>query len=467
MWIEEIRKPAVAGRFYSDVAEQLQKNVEQLLLSEEPNLSKGTLRAVIVPHAGYVFSGKVAAAGFRQISRENPYRNVFIIGSSHNESFHGASVYDGLAYRTPLGDVPINREIVEELYDSMLFNGYRSAHELEHTIEVQLPFLQVQQKNDFKIVPILLGTHSIDECKGIAEVLRPYFNKDNLFVISTDFSHYPNYKDAYKQDEQTARVILQNDVKKLGKLLVKQAEATVSGMRTGLCGWTSVLSLLNLTQVEQNLRFDHLMYLNSGDSTYGDKMRVVGYHAIAVYEEEQGRFALSDKEKECLLHQSYQALWQTFGKRYSPVKEIEKVELQSGAFVSIYCDGKLRGCLGHFQSTKKLPELISELTVSAATQDVRFDPIQEDELDDVKIEISVLTPMKKIKTIKEIELGRHGIYLSKGGKAGTFLPQVASKQGWSVEETLGHCARDKARIGWEGWKDAEIYVYEAIVFSDL
>ena len=137
-----------------------------------------------------------------------------------------------------------------------------------------------------------------------------------------------------------------------------------------------------------------------------------------------------------------------------------------GAFVTLYKKGELRGCIGHIDSDNPLYKTIQSLTISSATRDHRFKSVGKDEIDDIEIEISVLTPMKKISSIDQIEIGRHGIYIKKGYQTGTFLPQVASETDWTVEEFLGKCARDKAHIGWDGWKDADLYTYEALKFSE-
>jgi hypothetical protein len=132
-------------------------------------------------------------------------------------------------------------------------------------------------------------------------------------------------------------------------------------------------------------------------------------------------------------------------------------------FVSIYVKGELRGCIGNFAQEETLNDLIQRMAVSAAC-DHRFKNLQPDEADDMELEISVLSPLQKIESVAEIEPGKHGIYIKKGLNSGTFLPQVAKKTGWNLEEFLGHCARDKAGFSWDGWKDAEIYTYEAFVF---
>jgi len=141
--------------------------------------------------------------------------------------------------------------------------------------------------------------------------------------------------------------------------------------------------------------------------------------------------------------------------------------MQTGAFVSLKKKGKLRGCIGTFKPDAPLYNLIQTMTIASATEDTRFLPVQANELKDIDIEISVLTPMKRINDVSKIVLGKHGIYIKKDGRSGTFLPQVATETGWTLEEFLGHCARDKAGIGWDGWKNAEVYTYEAIVFKEI
>ena len=137
-----------------------------------------------------------------------------------------------------------------------------------------------------------------------------------------------------------------------------------------------------------------------------------------------------------------------------------------GAFVSLKKDGQLRGCIGRFTADIPLCQVVQQMAIASATQDYRFSPVVPDELSNIDIEISVLSPMQKITSIDEIQLGVHGIYMTKGGKSGTFLPQVATETGWTLEEFLGHCARDKAGIGWEGWKTADLFIYSALVFGE-
>lgn len=158
--------------------------------------------------------------------------------------------------------------------------------------------------------------------------------------------------------------------------------------------------------------------------------------------------------------------------RNDKIITIEENELSSllktkcGAFVTLHKNNMLRGCIGRFGETEPLFSIVQEMAISACSKDPRFPKVRKDELKQLNIEISVLTPLTKIESIKDFVLKKHGIYIKKGNLSGTFLPQVANETEWTKEEFLGHCSRDKVGIGWEGWKNAELYIYEAIIFSE-
>lgn len=461
------RNPRFAGQFYPGSEAALKKQLRELFTQAKSVGDKRVLRALISPHAGYVFSGRVAASAFNQIPENISYKRVFVLASSHHYLFGGAAVFCSGNYETPLGEIRVDTELARNLAGSGdLFIHYPEAHENEHSLEVQLPFLQYKLKNDFLLVPVILGTNNPADCEKIAKVLAPYFTPENLFVVSTDFSHYPKYEDAVDNDLRTAEAICSNSPKKLLQVLEQNKQKKISHLATSLCGWTSVLTLLHLTQNE-NLEYKLVEYQNSGDaSIYGDKERVVGYWAIAVFEKEEA-FSISEEEKKELLGKARKAIihFVKTGKRKTPEPPVSGgiLKQKTGVFVSIYVKGELRGCVGNFAKDETLNDLVQRMAVSAAC-DYRFKNLQSDELDDMELEISVLSPLKKIESADEIELGKHGIYIKKGLNSGTFLPQVAKKTGWSVEEFLGHCARDKAGLGWDGWKTAELYTYEAFVF---
>ena len=307
---------------------------------------------------------------------------------------------------------------------------------------------------------------------------------DNV-VISSDFSHFPDYNDACRVDKQTAEAIKSNSVEKFADAINVTMEKNVPGLETCLCAWPAVLSLLFMTENDPEIDINLIEYRNSGDTEVGDKSRVVGYNAISftkpsssslIKSKEDNNmtvnkdFVLTDNEKKILLGIARNTLDQ-----YIRLRQIPEINTSgftpnlfenAGAFVTLNKEGQLRGCIGRFDPGEPLYKVVQDMTISSSTKDYRFTPVTPPEVNKIEIEISVLTPMKKIENINEIELGKHGIYIRKGFQSGTFLPQVADKTNWTVEEFLGHCARDKANIGWDGWKDADIYIYEAIIFKE-
>ncbi len=460
-----------AGKFYTADSTRLKEELKYLF-SKAENKHLKNVRAVISPHAGYAFSGEVAATSFKQINPDKQYDNIFLIGSSHTMYLDGASVYAGGDYITPLGKVSVNKKIAKKLIDeNRYFSFVPQAHTREHSLENQLPFLQYRLKKPFKIVPVIIGTDDENILKSIAETLKPYFNDNNLFVISSDFSHYPRYRDAQKADSLTAGAILKNSVEAFKEALKTNALKHYPGLVTSACGHSSIETLLYITQNRKDIKYIPLKYLNSGDAAIGDKNRVVGYFSIAAVKNQadENISFLNETDKKILLNIARETL-ETYIKtgKYPVLKDNfpDDLKVHSGAFVTLNKNGQLRGCIGRFVTDEPLYKTVEEMTVAAAVQDYRFPPVQKDELDKIEIEISVLTPLKKINSIDEIVLGRDGIYIVKGNRHGTFLPQVATETGWSKEEFLGHCARDKAGIGWDGWKNAEIYTYRAVVFSE-
>jgi MEMO1 family protein len=430
--------------------------------------------AIICPHAGYVYSGEVAASSYSQIDPTKEYDNIFVLGPSHHVGFDGASIYDEGDFVTPLGIVEVNKELGRELIRKhSVFTDRTDAHRLEHSIEVQLPFLQYVLRKPFRIVPIVVGASTVERCAEIADALRPYFNSRTLFVISTDFSHYPAYNDAKVVDKATADAILSNSVENLVRTIGMNEKRGIPNLATCVCGWPCVLTLLSITHDIPNITFTPIEYKNSGDSDIGDKSRVVGYCSIVVSAKEPPPttgFNLDDSEKKTLLGIARNTLQHQFQKDSAqdidPSTLPANLKMNCGAFVTLNEHHQLRGCIGRFAPEDPLYKVVQEMAIAAATQDYRFSPVRQDELKSIEIEISVLTPLKRIKSVDEIQLGKHGIYLKKGANAGTFLPQVATETGWTKEEFLGHCAQDKAGIGWDGWKDAEIYTYEALVFGE-
>jgi AmmeMemoRadiSam system protein B/AmmeMemoRadiSam system protein A len=474
------RKPYAAGKFYSDNKDTLKNDLAKLFAECKKPSETLKVRAIIAPHAGYVYSGKTAASAFSVTSKKGDYKNIFIIGSSHVMAFEGASVYSEGDYITPLGRAKVNREIAAELRKkSSLLDFPADAHTQEHSIEVQVPFIQYYYDKTPPIVPIILGTNNTTIIRAIAEVLRPWFTPDNLFVISSDFSHYPPYNDAIVNDKLTADGILSGDPATFLSVLKKNAAKDTPGLATSMCGWTSGLTLLYLAEGNKTLEYKKIDCSNSGDSPYGSKSEVVGYNAIALVEKKQdqkpdqkspGEVSFTEAEKKELFTIARNSIRsRLFDEKNISIDEKkipEALKQQFGAFVTLKINGVLRGCIGRFQSSDPLCDVVKASAISSAFEDPRFPPLSKNEYNKVDVEITVLGPMKKIDNIKEIILGKHGIYIKKDFRSGTMLPQVPIEYGWTLEEFLGYTSRDKAGLGWDGWKSADIYIYEGLVLEE-
>jgi hypothetical protein len=468
------RKPAVAGTFYPASAGEIQSMIRPWLHPVDVGPAP---QALIVPHAGYVFSGEVAASAFNRIPRGHAYKRIFLLGPSHRVGFSGASVDTLYACAgTPLGRVPIDLQLGKELIrnGSGAFTCRADAHEREHCLEVQLPFLQMLYKEVPPIVPIVIGTQRLPVLEEIAEVLQPYFTADNLFIISSDFSHYPSYEDAKKSDLYMAEALTSGGLEEFLEALRQVDRMDYAGEDTAACGANAIAVLLSMMDASGRGRFtaEHVMYRNSGDSSYGDKDRVVGYNSIVFSRKEKVTadplFHFSEEEKAAMIAAARSSIYSALRLDYEgddrPVSIMK--EKGYGVFVTLHLGGRLRGCIGRFTSGDTLYETIREMARSAAFEDPRFPSLSRSEAPRIDIEVSVLSPLKKIASIDEFKLGRDGIYMIKGSRHGTFLPQVAEETGWSTEEFLGHCAREKAGIGWDGWKEADLYTYQTEVVKE-
>ena len=499
MMNNQVRKATQAGRFYERDPHLLSQEVDDLLARHaqaaeaSENGAFENVAALIVPHAGYYFSGNVAASAYARLDPERRYKRIFLLGPSHHEWLDGASVNIAAdCYATPLGEVRVDRETAQQLIATDSVFTYRpEAHDREHCLEVQLPFLQRRLHTVPPIVPVIISTNNLDKLKRIADALKPYLAEgrsdggrsegENLFIVSSDFSHYPSYDDACAVDARTGKALESGDAEQFIDAIETNARSGIRNLSTSACGAFAIIALLLMLDGQYSVK--HIMYQNSGDIDNYDPSRVVGYHSFAILrsgrtqtdDNSSGQtrtdtgFSLSDEEKRLLKGIALQSIKDSLdGKRmeeaYSLSAGHPSLSQKCGAFVSLHKQGRLRGCIGHFGEDVPLCEIVAQMARAAAFEDPRFLPVTRDELADIDIEISVLTPMRRIHSLDEFQLHRHGIYIRRGYRSGTFLPQVADEVNWTKEEFVAHCSQDKAGLGWDGWRDAELYVYEASVF---
>ncbi|MFC1668519.1 AmmeMemoRadiSam system protein B [Chlamydiota bacterium] len=473
---EEIRKPAVSGMFYTESKKELISQINSFLEMVPQQTIDGEILALISPHAGYVYSGQVAAYGF-SLLKGNIFDTVIIIGPNHRlKGFYGTSVYDKGYFETPLGLVKIDEEIARLLLrnEPALVTDER-AHQYEHSLEVQLPFLQVLL-DSFKIVPIVMGDYSIKSCQelanGLVKTIKDTPQKKILLLISTDLSHYHSYNTAKSMDALCIQDILNLNEK---KLYDHNRSRT-----TEMCGYGPVLTSIMVAKELKSTSAKLLHYANSGDVT-NDTSQVVGYASIVLYKalkEEEAKdnkknkkgkgIVYNETERKELLQIARSSI-ETYLKDKKKIiinTKNEKFLKKRGAFVTLNKFGQLRGCIGYIIPVKSLYETIQEMAINAAIHDTRFRPVTEEELADIDIEISVLSPLEKITDITRIEVGRHGIIIKKGFYSGLLLPQVATEYGWDRKTFLEHTCR-KAGLVPDAYKEgAEIQIFSAEVFGE-
>ena len=463
------RPPAVAGSFYPDNPHDLRTMIEGFL-AEAPALTvPGRPLAIVAPHAGYIYSGRTAAAGFKGVVGAT-YDTVIVIGPSHHYSFDGAAVYADGPYRTPLGDIPLDNGLI----DAIIAHGDRITknplpHLPEHSVEVEIPFLQVVL-GDFRLVPIVMGNASRASCEELARAIAESVgDKRVLIVASSDLSHYHPRNEAQRLDGLFRSLVETNDPDGL-------YDALVFG-KTEACGGGPVVTALLAAKALGSTGVMVTKYDDSGTET-GTTDAVVGYLSAVVYrgavppggEGDAGEWTLSKAEKTKLLGLARKAIECGLTGEALPDYSAFSANLtrKGGAFVTLRKHGELRGCVGFTEPVYPLWEAVANAAALAAFRDTRFFPVTKGELGDITIEISTLSELVPIRSADEIVVGRHGVVIRKGSRSGLFLPQVPVEQGWNREEYLRYLCEEKAGLLPDDWKekDAQLYIFTTDVFSE-
>lgn len=467
---EEIRRPAVAGSFYPADPATLARQVREFLNRASKEEIPGKIVALVSPHAGYLYSGQVAAQAFKLVEGAD-FETVIVVAPSHRVFFQGASVYDRGGFETPLGTVSVDKDLCRKIMaESEILRFLPQGHSQEHSLEVQLPFLQ-EALGKFSLAPIVIGDQSFATCQKVGQAIaRGAKGKNVLLVASTDLSHFHSYDRAVKIDQVLLEDIRAFDPEKLQQDLEEEkAEA---------CGGGPVIAVMIASRELGANESRVLSYRNSGDVT-GDRSGVVGYAAAVFYRnpgaaEKAGArkragisLGLQEEEKKALRRIALAAIeGKLKGVRSAPAEKLgSNLQEKRGAFVSLHKSGRLRGCIGQIVPAKPLHQTIEDMAVAAAFDDPRFDPLTLREMKDLELEISVLTPMERLKNPDEIEIGRHGLYLKKGFCSGLLLPQVAVEYGWDRNTFLEETCR-KAGLSRGAWKEkgTEIYIFSADIF---
>ena len=456
-----VRPPAWAGQFYEADKARLAAAVEGYLAAAAPPSVGGEIKALIVPHAGYVYSGRTAAFGYKLVQGKD-YETAVILGPSHRVGFSGASIWPDGAYATPLGPAEVDAGAAAALAKTGGLAFVPEAHDEEHSVEVQVPFVQKALPRA-KIVPVVLGFPAEATVRRLASALAELAKSRKLLVIaSTDMSHFLDEVEAKALDRSTVDLIREM---KTGALL-RDLERPDSNR---MCGQAAVLAVLLYAQ---KLGRPKVEILRTADSTEGGgpSDRVVGYMSAAVTAggpAPEPAFSLSGEEKKELLRLAKRAV-ETFVRENTVFAEETSNPnflASRGAFVTLRSRGELRGCIGFTEPIMPLAQAVVRCAIFAATQDPRFPPVSAAELKGLGYEISVLSPIRKIDDPRLVKVGRHGLVVSQGESRGLLLPQVAVENGWGREEFLAQACL-KAGLPRDAWKKgAEIHVFEALVFE--
>ena len=477
-----VRKPVWAGQFYEADKARLSAQIDAFLAEAAPAPVAGEIRALIVPHAGYVYSGRVAAFGYKLVQGRD-YETVVILGPSHHVAFEGASIWPDGVFETPLGPAVVDAEAAGILARSGGFRFNAEAHAEEHSVEVQIPWIQ-KCLPKARIVPVVMGVPGEAATRSMAVALAELAKTRKILVIaSTDMSHFLTRKDANALDRETAELVRGM---KTG-VLARGAERSDNRM----CGVVPVLAALAFAQKEGPAKVEILKYADSSEAGTPED-RVVGYMAAAVWTAPaQGaasraggaatlaalsalplppagpqEFALSPEEKKELLALARRTLESFVRNGTVPPYDTGNIHFTDprGAFVTLTKKGDLRGCIGYIEPVAPLYKAVQQCAVYAASEDPRFAPVTPRELSDIAVEISVLTTPRKITDARLVQVGRHGLIMSRAGRRGVLLPQVATENGWEREEFLSQACL-KAGLPADDWKKgATIEVFEAIVF---
>lgn len=487
-----VRKPAVAGLWYEASPAALKAQVERLLAETKGKCPVNPAEpplALVVPHAGYVYSGPTAAAAFNTL-RGGGWTRVILLGPSHRAMFKGAAIPEVSAFETPLGPVPLDRAACDALKARAPFSVRTDAHEKEHCLECQLPFLQVLLPGA-SIVPILVGAAGPPEQQAIAAALMTLMDRKTLLVVSSDFTHYGDnygfvpFRDNVRENLRKWNLECAQAITSLNRA---RFERHLIDTRDTVCGAAPILVAMRvLSEMAKREKVKGMMadYTTSGDKT-GDWSFSVSYLSLVFVDPPAtpappaapkpaltpGGLLTAD-EQSTLLKLARKTLKAYLSGGAVPpdiaagLGITPTLKKPLGAFVTLKKNGELRGCIGYMMAVKPLHEAVTEMAVNAATRDPRFPPVTERELRDIRIEISVLSPLSPCPDFRAVKIGVHGLVLKKGANQGLFLPQVPVEWKWNLTQYLEQLCH-KAGLPPNAYKEpgALLFTFTAEVFHE-
>jgi len=473
-----VLRSSLAGKWYTADPVLLSSQIAGFLddVEDEP---LEDLCALILPHAGYRWSGPTAAWGVKQIAGRS-FRRVVVIGPTHHVGMENvASVPDATHYVTPLGEVPLDVDFLAALRTHAYFQNIPAAHENEHSVQIEVPLLQ-KALGEFQLVPIVVGSLDRNVARAMANVLAGMIDAETFVIVSSDFTHYGSNFSYLPFRAEVADNLKKLDMEAFAALEDRAGDAFpkfLARTRNTICGRHAIQILLDMLAPDAKT---HLLKYDSSGRISGDFTNSVSYFSIAftgswaapelspasrpsaLTSDDRGRLLLlARKTLKCALEDARLPAAEELG-----IEITDAMRAPRGAFVTLNKDGQLRGCVGTLYPTRPLFRAVMIQALSAALRDRRFRPVDAAEVSALDIEISVLTQPKSVASREDIMIGRHGIILRKDGRSAVFLPQVAPQQGWDLPTTLSRLSR-KAGLLEDAWKNgASFKVFEADVFAE-
>ena len=474
-----VLRSTLGGSWYPADTERLNRQIAGFFEKAEVEPINNVI-ALILPHAGYQFSGQTAAFALKTTGKQ--YKRVIVIGPSHRVPMEEVlSVPRATHYETPLGQIPLDVEFIDKLLKYSIFQNVPQVDEYEHSTQIEVPLLQHTQ-GDFKLVLIVAGDCSFETIGKAGDILKSLVDDDTLVIASSDFTHFgPNYGYVPFR-ENIPEQLKQLDMGAYEYIRALDYKGFLdyrSKTGTTICGFVPISILLSM--LDKSVEAKLIKYATSGELT-GDYTNSVSYLSVAfsgrwgppaaVIEPQAGSFELTGEDKKQLLVLARKSLVHFLQRRRIPeasdlnVTVSNAMKCQRAAFVTLKKDFQLRGCIGDIFPRQPLYKSVIFNAINAGVNDRRFPPVTEAECNDITIEISVLTVPKPIASSDEIRIGIDGVVLNKNGYSAVFLPQVAPEQGWDVNQMLTQLSL-KAGLPADAWKEgANFLVFQADVFGE-
>ena len=474
----KVMQSSLAGTWYDSDPRQLEQELNGYLANVTQEKLDNVM-ALLLPHAGYRYSGQVAAYGLKQLEGRK-FKRVIVLGPSHRVSMpEVVSIPDITHVQTPLGMVELDREFIAELRKHAEFQSIMQAHVGEHSVQIEVPLLQ-HALGDFKLVPVVVGQLNERSARKIADILLRHIGCDTLVVVSTDFTHYGanfGYMPFRRDVEENLRKLNLDAFEKIEQKDLPGFARYCESTGATICGRCPVLVMLAMLPDDAGV---HLLKYDTSGNLTGDWSHCVCYISAAFTGSWRKRDSANGVEHPQLLETDKANLlklargtieyYMRHGRKPAPadigVEITPGMKNVMGAFVTLHEDGDLRGCIGEIIPQRELYKAVIDRAVDSSVNDYRFTPVRAGEVAKLHIEISALSPPRPVASWKDIVIGKHGMTLSKSGHSAVFLPQVAPEQGWGLEETLTHLSM-KAGLPPDAWRvGCQFQVFEAIVFRE-